>query len=131
MFSLTNSTFSVSPAICSSTGVTALQGPHHGAQKSTTTGLPASSTSCSNVASVTSRIGPSLQTARQASQPHERHLPHRFEHDRAAHLRVAVLAVDERDRHLDHAEAGTQDAIGGLDLECVATGVDRGEVDRL
>src|ERR1022692_234520 len=43
-----------SSAIFSSTGATAWHGPHHSAQKSTSTGSPLSSTSFSNVASVTS-----------------------------------------------------------------------------
>src|SRR5262245_54389984 len=55
MSSLTNSTASVSAASRSRIGCTAWHGPHHGAQKSTTTGLPACSTSCSKLASVTSR----------------------------------------------------------------------------
>src|SRR5579885_689253 len=37
----------------STTGATALQGPHHGAQKSTSTGMSALRTTCSKVASVT------------------------------------------------------------------------------
>src|SRR6202044_1928632 len=40
------------PAISSSAGAIMRQGPHHSAQKSTTTGPLALSTSCSNVASV-------------------------------------------------------------------------------
>src|SRR5437868_562205 len=43
-----------SSAIRSSTGATAWQGPHHSAQKSTSTGSPDCSTSFSKVASVTS-----------------------------------------------------------------------------
>src|SRR4051812_23110009 len=42
-----------SPAISSSTGATILHGPHHSAQKSTSTGLSLCSTSLANVASVT------------------------------------------------------------------------------
>src|SRR5947209_2987312 len=45
-----------SAAICSSTGPTRRHGPHQAAQKSTSTGFSACSTSFSNVASVTSRI---------------------------------------------------------------------------
>ena len=41
------------------------------------------------------------------------------------------LAVGERDRHLDDAEAGPERAVGRLDLEGVALRVDRVEVDRL
>ncbi len=40
-------------AICSSAGAICLQGPHHSAQKSTSTGCSAFSTSCSNDSSVT------------------------------------------------------------------------------
>src|SRR5580765_721512 len=108
MFSLTNSTLDVSAEICSSIGVTALHGPHHGAQKSTTTVLPVWRTSCSKLASVTSRIAASLQTPCERAQPHERHLPDRFEHDRAIHLRVTLLPVDEGDRYLDHPEPCAQ-----------------------
>src|SRR5687767_8243883 len=42
-----------SPAMSSSAGAIARQGPHHSAQKSTRTGLPAFNTSLSNDASVT------------------------------------------------------------------------------
>ena len=42
-----------SPAISSSTGATILQGPHHSAQKSTSTGLSLCSTSATKLASVT------------------------------------------------------------------------------
>ena len=51
--------FSSSPrssAICSSTGVTSRQGPHQGAQKSTSTGVSDSSTSAWKLLSVTSGI---------------------------------------------------------------------------
>src|SRR5947209_2899863 len=41
-------------------GSIALHGPHHGAQKSTTTGCEAASTSSANVASVTSRMPPMI-----------------------------------------------------------------------
>ena len=46
MSSFTNSTACVSPASSSSAGSIALHGPHHGAQKSTTTGPRARRTSC-------------------------------------------------------------------------------------
>src|ERR687886_1048184 len=45
-----------SPASSSSTGATARQGPHHGAQKSTMTGLSDLSTCCSKVSSVTAIV---------------------------------------------------------------------------
>src|SRR4051812_26939313 len=132
-------------------GSTARHGPHHGAQKSTTTGFADCRTSCSKVASVSSSTTSMLSTgdraepgrppsgiASDASEPAEegadtekRHLPDRLEHDRAAHLRAAVLAVDEGDRHLDDAEPGAQRAVGGLDLEGVAARVDRAQVERL
>src|SRR5207253_9831297 len=131
MSSFTNSTLSVSPASCSSTGVTARQGPHHGAQKSTTTGFPARRTSRSKLASVTSRTRNRLQPPRERPDAQERHAPHGLEHDRAAHLRVALLAVGERDRHLDDAEARALCPVGRLDLEGVALRVDRVEVDGL
>src|SRR5690349_25128222 len=111
MLSFTKSTFSVSPEICSSTGVTARQGPHHGAQKSATTGFPACSTSSSKESSLTSRIASTLQTASERTQTDERDLPHCLHHDRTAHLGVPLLAVDERDRHLHHAEARAQHAV--------------------
>src|SRR5213592_313753 len=134
MFSFANSTF---PDVrCSSSsriGSIALHGPHHGAQKSTTTGTSAASTSRSNVESLTSntggivagassgtcstsaeRDGPDLRVAgdqkrrlsaarrsagtfQTASATIERLIFDPL--DRAAHLRPAVLAVDEVDRH--------------------------------
>src|SRR3954471_4054094 len=112
-------------------GSTARHGPHHGAQKSTTTGFADCRTSCSKVASVSSSTTSTLQTAEEGADTEKRHLPDRLEHDRAAHLRAAVLAVDEGDRHLDDAEAGPQRAVGGLDLEGVAARVDRAQVELL
>src|SRR5882724_10841477 len=54
MFSFTTVSFSeCSAAISSSTGPTILQGPHHSAQKSTSTGLSLVRTSSTNVTSVT------------------------------------------------------------------------------
>src|SRR5687767_5504272 len=54
MLSFTTDSFSAcSPAISSSTGATILHGPHHSAQKSTSTGLSLCRTSVANVASVT------------------------------------------------------------------------------
>src|SRR6266550_810212 len=112
-------------------GSTALQGPHHGAQKSTTTGLPACRTSWSKLSSPTSCTRTTLQAACQPPEAQGRHLPDRLEHDPTTHLRATALAVDERDRHLDNPEAGAQRAVGHLDLEGVAAGGDRVEVDRL
>src|SRR5438309_1409051 len=108
MSTFTNSTASVSSASSSSTRVTPLQGPHQGAQKSTTTGRPARRTSSSKLASVTSRTPSRLQPPPQRPEAQERHLPDRLEHDAPAHLRVALLAVGEGDRHLDDPEAGLQ-----------------------
>src|SRR5215204_1674911 len=57
MFSLTMSTLSpISPAISSSAGAIILQGPHHSAQKSTSTGFDAPSTSVAKSWSVTLRV---------------------------------------------------------------------------
>src|SRR4029453_4616567 len=126
MFSFVNSI--LPPArfsSCSSTGVIAWHGPHHGAQKSTSTGFSARRTSVSKLASVTSR------TATKRTQPEEGHLPDALEHDRVTHLRASDLTVDEHDRHLDDAEARAHRPAGGLDLEGVALRVDRVEVDRL
>src|SRR5207248_6434117 len=111
MSSLTTSSGSSARA-----GSIARHGPHHGAQKSTTTGRSAPSTSSSNRASVTSSTSPMLQAAEQRGRPEGRYLPDRLEHDRAAHLRAAGLAVDEADRHLDDAEARPQGPVGRLDL---------------
>src|SRR5919198_2188381 len=65
------------------------------------------------------------------AQAEKRHFPDRLEEDRAAHLRHAFLAVGEADRHLGDAEAGTQRAVGQLDLEGVALGGDGAEVEAL
>src|SRR5437588_4849203 len=100
-------------------GSTARQGPHQGAQKSTTTGVSAWRTSASKLSSVTSITRTMLQTARESGRAQGRHLPDRLEHDSPAHLGASHLAVDERDRHLEDAEAGADRAIRGLDLEGV------------
>ena len=124
----TKSTLSVVPAISSSAGSIALHGPHHGAQKSTTTGPPACSTSCSKVASVTARIG-------AYSRPHSK--PSRGTRHTASSTIVWLIfdaptvAVDERDRHLDHLEAGPFRAVCQLDLERVALGAHRVQVEPL
>src|SRR5689334_3808916 len=103
-----------------STGSTARQGPHQGAQKSTITGVSARRTSCSKVSSVSSFTRPMLQPSREGSEAQRRDLPDRLEHDAAAHLRASLLAIDESDGYLDHAEAGAQGPVRGLDLEGVA-----------
>src|SRR5215218_10999707 len=117
MSTFTNSTRSVSPARRSSTGVTAWHGPHQGAQKSTTTGFSARSTSRSKVVSVTSRTAARLQPPAERPDAQERHAPHRLEHDRPVHLRPALFAVDERDRNLYDLESAAQGAVRRLDLE--------------
>src|SRR5437588_9960818 len=127
MSSLTKPTRSPCSASSSARiGSTALHGPHQGAQKSTTTGRPAPRTSASKLSSVTSRIAVTLHTG-----PQQGAAPDGLVKDRAAHLRVSALAVGERDRHLDHAEARALGAIGRLDLERVALRRDRVHVDRL
>src|SRR5438093_13440261 len=110
MFSFANSTrpacFSARSA---STGSTALQGPHHGAQQSITTGFSAWTAAVSKVSSVISRTTAGYrpsETAGQGSEAKGRDLPDRLQDDRLAHLRAADLAVGERDRNLDDPEAG-------------------------
>ena len=80
-------------------------GPHHGAQKSTTTGLPAWSTSCSKLASVTSRIADQVTDGRRA--PSRSSGTFQIASSTIARLifEWPVLAVGERDRDLDDAEA--------------------------
>src|SRR6188508_1995418 len=58
VLSLTMVTSSWSRAISSRTGATARHGPHHSAQKSTSTGLSLLRTSASNVASVVLETAP-------------------------------------------------------------------------
>src|SRR3954447_14535113 len=132
MSSLPNTTRS--PCSVSSScriGSTALHGPHQGAQKSTITGRSACRTSRSKFSSVSSSTAAMLQAAEQRLEAEKRHLPDRLEHDRAAHLRVALLAVREADRDLDDTEALAQSPVGRLDLEGVASRSDRVEVDSL
>src|SRR3954454_22374361 len=52
-----------SAAISSSTGATILHGPHHSAQKSTSTGLSLPRTSLAKLASVTVTVLPAMGTA--------------------------------------------------------------------
>src|SRR6476646_7235311 len=56
------SSFTTSSGSSARAGSIALHGPHHGAQKSTTTVRSAASTSSANVASVTSRMPPIIAT---------------------------------------------------------------------
>src|SRR3954468_16806461 len=61
MLSLAMVSFSpCSAAISSSTGATILHGPHHSAQKSTSTGLALPSTSLAKLASVTVLVLPAM-----------------------------------------------------------------------
>src|SRR3954454_10030210 len=61
MFSLAMTSFwPCSAAISSSTGATILHGPHHSAQKSTSTGLSLPSTSAAKLASVTVTVLPAI-----------------------------------------------------------------------
>ena len=55
----------------------------------------------------------------------------RLAHDVTAHLGLAVHALDERDRHLDDAEAGVDGPARQVDLEAVALRRDGGQVDAL
>src|SRR5262245_56236669 len=114
MSSFANTTRPASSSSSSAkTGSTARQGPHHGAQKSTTTGVSARRTSCSKVASVSSSTATMLQAAGQRPEPKHGHLPDRLDDDAVTHLRATFLPVDEADRHLDHAKPRAHRAIGG------------------
>src|SRR5215470_1141235 len=110
---------------------TALHGRHQGAQKSTATGASEPRTTSSKSSPVTSRIAANLQAAAERARPQPRHLPDRLEDDPTAHLRFAGGAVDEADGHLDDAEPLAESPVRRLDLEDVAGGVDRLQVDRL
>src|SRR5581483_733358 len=59
----------------------------------------------------------------------QRNAPDGFCDDRLAHLRRAGHAVDEDDRDLDDTQPQPLDAIGRLDLEDIAAGRDRVEVE--
>src|SRR5689334_10571952 len=62
MLSLATVSFSAcSVAISSRTGATILHGPHHSAQKSTSTGLSLPSTSLAKLASVTVTVLPAME----------------------------------------------------------------------
>src|SRR5436309_10116833 len=105
MFSFANSTFPRDvPSSSARIGSTALHGPHHGAQKSSTTGTSAPRTSRSNVLSVTSNTPPDgtrgpppgswrSQPAGEGGEPEQRHAPDGFDDDRPAHLRAAPRAI--------------------------------------
>src|SRR5437867_1423809 len=111
-------------------GEIALHGPHHGAQKSTSTGTSEVRTSCSKDSSVVSTAF-SLEAPGERGDAQRGHLPHRLEDDRAVHLRASLLAVDEGDRNFGDGEPGPQGPIRRLDLERVAARPYRREVDRL
>src|SRR5215212_8470861 len=61
-----------------------------------------------------------------ATQPQRQHPPEGLDHDPGAHLRVADLAVAEADRDLAHPGSGADGAVGQLDLEAEAGGVEAG-----
>src|SRR6476619_2011750 len=80
----------------------------------------------------TCRITRSIESAAGAAappataeilRPQLEHEDERLADDVAAHLRLAVGAVAERDRELDDPAAGAHDAVGHLDLEAVAVGL--------
>src|SRR5881227_57741 len=71
------------------------------------------------------------KTAAESGQAERGHLPDCLRHDRAAHLRAALLAIDEVDRDLDDAKPREGRPVGRLDLERVPLARDRLEVDRL
>src|SRR5438132_1243630 len=115
-FSFTTRSSGRSEAISSSTGATTRHGPHHGAQKSTSTGLPDSMTSAWKLLSVTSvrlpAIGVSLiaclplykvkellRRAGELSAHHDREAFPRA-HDRRLYVRERREEVG-RDVHLD------------------------------
>src|SRR5262249_54818758 len=56
--------------------------------------------------------------------------PQGFQHDRPAHLRRAVHAFHERDRHLDHPQPGAQRPHRQVDLEAVPLGLHLVQPDR-
>ena len=92
-----------SAASSSSSGSTALHGPHQGAQKSTITGPGAASTSASKrrVRDLVSQLQPPRAPPAAAAAPS------RSPRARSSALifEPPTLAVDEADRHLDDAEA--------------------------
>src|SRR5947209_1263298 len=125
MLSLANANVpAASDSRSSSTASTARHGLHHGAQKSTTIGVPAMA--ASNVSASSSRMS---ELSAQRSEPELRHARDRFEEDRAAHLRLAGRPVGEADRHLHHLEPCSYRAVRPFDLEGIALGVDRLEID--
>src|SRR5688500_1720850 len=117
------------------------QGPHQGAQKSTSTGLSASSTSAWKLLSVTSSRLPAtfapfadrVASENIASTPESQggHLPDRLKRDSRRHLRLPLAALPKQDRYLRDREAGLDGLVGELDLEAVAVRVHGAQVDRL
>src|SRR5262245_8515101 len=118
-------------------------GPHQGAQKSTSTGRSASSTSAWKLLSVTSSRLPATCApcrvrvasehiarghrdrtsgpgASLSPEPQRRHLPDCLEGDPRGHLRLSLAPLAEPDRHLGDREAGLDRPVGELDLEPVA-----------
>src|SRR3954449_11633726 len=117
MLTLTSFRF-FSSAIFSRTGATAWQGPHHSAQKSTSTGSPLWMTSCSNVESVTSVA---IQFPFSWFQGKKRC---------SLHFRSRVQAAAESTRPSDHRGGGPRVVGGGRDLR-QAAGAERGGTDLL
>src|SRR3954447_16731412 len=143
-FSFTTRKFSSSSLSSSRLGAMIRQGPHHGAQKSTSVGVSDSSTSAWKLESVTSGMFPAIGSPVQgrlatksivprsrAPHPQRGHLPDRLDRDPRAHLRDTRLTITEDDRHLDDAEACLDRAVGELDLETVSARVDALQVELL
>src|SRR5689334_20647086 len=92
------------------------QGPHQGAQKSTSTAFSFSITSAWKLPSVTSGRFPATSAPLLvacfrkysvgvlAPQAERRHLPHRLDRDPRAHLGRALGAIAEDDRNFLHTE---------------------------
>src|SRR5262245_44595452 len=69
----------ISLATCSSAGAMALHGPHHSAKKSTSTGSDDCKTSCSKLASETSRAVPAMRVFSLAYRRVVRSIPGLFD----------------------------------------------------
>src|SRR4051794_9556589 len=129
-------------AISSRTGATTRHGPHHGAQKSTSTGVSASRTSAWKLLSVTSFTGPAIDAPfgfrrclllvaiQSVVTPQAGDQQHRLARDPPAHLRAAELPVAEGDGHLHDPEARAHRPVGELDLEGIPARADGLQVDR-
>ena len=118
------------------------QGPHQGAQKSTRTGLSASSTSAWKLLSVTSsRLPATAAPCRVSGRFRKYSVRHRnlsagtFQTASSAIRAVILECPSRRSRNrigtsVD-AEAGLHGPVGQLDLEAVAVGVHARQVDPL